>query len=44
MEFFLGLIFFIIGTYVMYWIVRMGVRDGIADADERRVGSGPERE
>jgi hypothetical protein len=38
----LPFLFAFIGLYVMYWVVRMGVRDGIADADERRKGSGPE--
>lgn len=44
MEFFLGLIFFVIGTYVMYWIIRTGVRDGIIAADELRIEPGPEHE
>ncbi|MFG3341130.1 hypothetical protein [Glycomyces sp. NPDC048151] len=32
MEIFLGLVFLFIGACVMYWVVRLGVRDGIADA------------
>jgi len=42
MEILLPVMFAFIGSYVLYWVVRMGVRDGIADADERRGGSGPE--
>ncbi|WP_198586962.1 hypothetical protein [Glycomyces xiaoerkulensis] len=30
------LLFFLIACYFLYWVVRLGVRDGIADADERR--------
>jgi hypothetical protein len=42
MEILVPLMFAFIGAYVLYWVVRMGVRDGIADADERRNESGPE--
>jgi hypothetical protein len=42
MEILLPVMFAFIGAYVLYWVVRMGVRDGIADADKRRNESGPE--
>lgn len=38
----LPFLFALIGLYCLYWVVRMGVRDGIADADERRDGGGPD--
>ncbi|PRY52986.1 hypothetical protein [Glycomyces artemisiae] len=38
------IVFILLGLYPLYWVVRTGVRDGIADADERRRenGGGPE--
>jgi hypothetical protein len=38
----LPFVFALIGLYLLYWVVRMGVRDGIADADERRTDPGSE--
>ncbi|MFY1696768.1 MULTISPECIES: hypothetical protein [unclassified Solwaraspora] len=47
MEFFSGQGFFFLiltlvgyglGALVLYWIIRLAVRHGIADADERRGG------
>lgn len=38
----LPFLFAFIGLYCLYWAVRTGVRDGIADADERREGGGPD--
>ena len=32
MEILLGFVFLLVFACVMYWVVRMGVRDGIADA------------
>jgi hypothetical protein len=40
----LPFLFALIGLYCLYWVIRMGVRDAIADADERRDGGGPEQE
>jgi len=37
----LPFVFALIGLYCLCWVVRTGVRDGIADADERRKGAGP---
>ncbi|MDN3242378.1 hypothetical protein [Glycomyces tritici] len=34
MELLLAFVFLLIGACVMYWVVRLGVRDGIADARE----------
>jgi hypothetical protein len=41
MEVLLPVLFSFIGAYVLYWVIRLGVRDGIADADERRDEPGP---
>ena len=38
----LPFVFALIGLYLLYWVIRMGVRDAIADANERRNGLGPD--
>ncbi|GAA2134934.1 hypothetical protein [Glycomyces algeriensis] len=42
MELLLFFPFLLIAAGAVYWAVRLGVRDGIADADERRDHAGPE--
>lgn len=35
-RFVVGLVVWAVGLYVLYWVIRLAVRHGVEDADQRR--------